>query len=135
VPTDAQGRTISDDGRHYWSGTEWLPVAPLVTPQAPGAVVQVVRVVPTNGMAIASSVVGVLSWFICPFVGAIAAVVMGYAAKSEIRRTQEAGWGWATAGQVLGYAHLALYGLLLVLLFSVCGGLAALGTLGSAGSH
>ena len=96
---------------------------------------QFVRAVPTNGMAIASAIVGVVSWFICPIVGAIAAVVMGYVAKSEIRRTQEAGWGWATAGQVLGFAHLAIYLLLLVLLFSVCGGLAALGTLGSAGSH
>ena len=131
MPTDAQGRTVSDDGQHYWSGTEWLPVNPLVPAPATGAVTQFVRAVPTNGMAIASAIVGVLSWFICPIVGAIAAVVMGYTAKSEIRRTQEAGWGWATAGQVLGFAHLAVYLLLLVLLFSVCGGLAALGTLGN----
>ena len=82
-------------------------------------------------MAIASAVVGGLSWFFCPILGAIGAVVMGYVAKGEIRRTQEAGWGWATAGQVLGFAHLALYGLFLVIFFSVCGGLAALGALGA----
>jgi uncharacterized protein DUF4190 len=60
--------------------------------------------------------------------------VMGYMAKSEIRRTQEGGWGWATAGQVLGFAHLAVYGLILVVFFSVCGGIAALSTLGG-GTH
>jgi hypothetical protein len=128
LPTDSQGRTVSDDGRYYWSGSEWLAVDALA--QSPGAVTRVVRVVPTNGMAIASAVVGGLSWFICPILGAIGAVVMGYVAKSEIRRTQEAGWGWATAGQVLGFAHLALYGLVLLLFFSVCGGLAALSAVG-----
>jgi hypothetical protein len=131
VPTDSQGRTVSEDGRYYWSGSEWLPVDALAQPLAVGAVAQVVRVVPTNGMAIASAVVGGLSWFICPILGAIGAVVMGYVAKSEIRRTREAGWGWATAGQVLGFAHLALYGLVLVLFFSVCGGLAALSAVGA----
>jgi hypothetical protein len=130
LPTDSLGRTVSDDGRYYWSGSEWLPVDALAQAPGPGAVTQVVRVVPTNGMAIASAVVGGLSWFICPILGAIGAVVMGYVAKSEIRRTQEAGWGWATAGQVLGFAHLALYGLVLVLFFSVCGGLAALSAVG-----
>jgi hypothetical protein len=131
VPTDSQGRTVSDDGRYYWSGSEWLAVDPLATVPAPGAVTQVVRVVPTNSMAIASAVVGALSWFVCPILGAIGAVVMGYVAKGEIRRTHEAGWGWATAGQVLGFAHLAVYGLLLLIFFSVCGGLAALSTVGS----
>jgi hypothetical protein len=87
-------------------------------------------VVQTNGLAIASAIVGGVSWFICPFIGAISAVVMGHVAKGEIRRTHEGGWGWATAGQVLGYAHLAVYGLFLVIFFSVCGGLAALGTFG-----
>jgi Domain of unknown function (DUF4190) len=88
-------------------------------------------VVHTNGLAIASAVVGAVSWFMCPFIGAVAAVVMGHAAKGEIRRTHEGGWGAATAGQILGYAHLLVYGLVLLVFFSVCGGLAALGTLGS----
>lgn len=126
MPTDSQGRTVSDDGRYYWSGSEWVPVDPLATAPAPGAVAQFIRTVPTNSMAIASAVVGGLSWFVCPILGAIGAVVMGYVAKGEIRRTHEAGWNWATAGQVLGFAHLALYGLFLVIFFSVCGGLAAL---------
>ena len=122
---------MSDDGRYWWSGSEWLPVDALAPSQPPGAVAQVVRVVPTNSMAIASAVVGALSWFICPILGAIGAVVMGYVAKGEIRRTHEAGWNWATAGQVLGFAHLAVYGLFLLIFFSVCGGLAALSTVGN----
>lgn len=121
---------MSDDGRFWWSGSQWLPIDSLAPAQPPDPMVYNAPVVQTNGLAIASTIVGAVSWFICPFIGAISAVVMGHMAKGEIRRTHEAGWGWATAGQVLGYAHLAVYGLFLVLFFSVCGGLAALGTFG-----
>jgi len=121
---------VSDDGRFWWTGSQWLPIDSLATSSAPDAMVYNAPVVQTNGLAIASAIVGGVSWFICPIIGAISAVVMGHMAKGEIRRTHEAGWGWATVGQVLGYAHLAVYGLVLVLFFSVCGGLAALGTFG-----
>ena len=131
MPTDAQGRTVSDDGRFWWNGSQWLPLDSLAPAQSQGMTTYAVRTVPTNGLAIASAIVGGVSWFLCPFFGAIGAVVMGHMAKSEIRRTHEEGWGLATLGQVLGYAHLALYGLLLVIFFSVCGGLAALGTMGA----
>ncbi len=126
---------MSDDGRWWWSGSQWVPFDSLATSQPAGLAVSGTPVAPTNSLAIASAIVGALSWFVCPFIGAISAVVMGHVAKGEIRRTQEGGWGWATAGQVLGYVHLAVYGLVLVIFFSVCGGLAALGTLGAAGSH
>jgi hypothetical protein len=107
-----------------------VPIDSLASAQPEGISTYAVRVVPTNGLAIASAIVGGLSWFVCPIIGAISAVVMGYMAKNEIRRTQEGGWGWATAGQVLGFAHLAVYGLILLIFFSVCGGIAALGTIG-----
>jgi membrane-associated protease RseP (regulator of RpoE activity) len=94
-----------------------------------------VRIVPTNSLAIASAIAGGLSWFLCPFIGSVSAVVMGYMAKNEIRRTREGGWGWATLGQVLGFANLAVALLILVIIFSLCGGLAMLGTMGAAGSH
>jgi hypothetical protein len=103
--------------------------------QPPGAVVSTAPAAPTNRLALGSAIVGALSWFVCPIVGAVAAVVMGHTAKGEIRRTHEAGWGLATAGQVLGYAHLLVYGLVLLIFLSVCGGLAAIGSLGSAVSH
>lgn len=97
--------------------------------------VQVVDQVPlqrTNRLAITSAIVGILAYFICPFIGAAIAVVMGHAAHGQIRRINEGGWGWATAGLVLGYVHFVIWGLILVLLFGVWGGLAVIGPLWSA---
>jgi hypothetical protein len=102
------------------------------SPTYPPPQVQVVHQVPvrTNGLAITSAITGLLSCFICPFVGAVIAVITGHTARGQIRRTNEGGWAWATAGLVLGYANFAVWGLLLVLLFSVCGvGMATLGAL------
>ncbi len=50
-----------------------------------------------------------------PLIGAVVAVACGHAAKSEIKRTGDAGTGLATAGMVLGYLGLAFWLLLLVL--------------------
>ncbi len=86
----------------------------------------------TNSLAITSAISGILSYFVCPIVGAVVAVATGHVARGQIRRLNEGGWGWATAGLVLGYAHFAIWGVILVVLFSVCGGLAVLGTLGRA---
>jgi hypothetical protein len=134
MPIDAEGRTVSDDGRYWLSGSEWLPIEPPAFVHTSSAPTFDVRVISTNGLAIASAITGGLAWVVCPFVGAIAAVVMGFMAKSEIRRTHEAGWGWATAGQILGFAHLAVYGFILLLFFSVCGGFEMLSAIGS-GHH
>jgi hypothetical protein len=61
-------------------------------------------------MAIVSLITGILAWFLLPIIGAIAAVITGHMAKKEIR--ESGGWlvgdGLATAGLILGYAHLAL---------------------------
>jgi Domain of unknown function (DUF4190) len=141
VPLDAQGRTVSDDGRWYWDGQQWRSVEPQLppagSPSYPPQQGQVVYQVPvrTNSMAITSAITGILSYVICPFVGAVVAVITGHTARGQIRRTNEGGWAWATAGLVLGYAHFAILGVLLVLLFSVCGvGMATLGALGRAPS-
>lgn len=72
----------------------------------------------TSTLAIASLVLGALSWTILPIVGGITAVIAGHYAKREIRHSGGtlAGDGLATAGLVLGYANLAftLLGLCLV---------------------
>ena len=60
----------------------------------------------TNTLAIVSLVTG----FCCN----IAAVITGHIALSQIRRTGEAGKGFAIAGLVLGYVSIALSVLLLV---------------------
>jgi hypothetical protein len=133
MPIDAQGRTVSDDGRYWLSGSQWLPVEAPAFVHTSSAPTYDVRIISTNGLAIASAITGGLAWFVCPFVGAIAAVVMGFMAKSEIRRTHEAGWGWASAGQILGFAHLVVYGFIALFFFVVFGGLSVLGAIGSGG--
>src|SRR5437762_2814400 len=51
MPFDAQGRTVSDDGRYWWNGTQWLPIDALAQAQSQGVATYAVRVVPTNGLA------------------------------------------------------------------------------------
>jgi len=63
------------------------------------------RSTPTNGMAIASLVLGVL-WLY--WLGSILALVFGYVARKQIRERGEAGGGMATAGIVLGWIGIGL---------------------------
>jgi hypothetical protein len=64
---------------------------------------------PTNPLAVVSLVFGILTWCLLPFVGALVAVVCGHLARSEMRRAPpQAGDGMALAGLVLGYVHLAV---------------------------
>jgi hypothetical protein len=76
----------------------------------------------TNSLAVVSMVFGILSWCGLVFIGAIVAVVCGHLARSEIRRAQPGaidGDGMALAGLVLGYAHLALILIGLVVVMGV----------------
>lgn len=78
------------------------PPAPLVPyPSVPLTFVPA-PVQGTNGMATASLVCGILGAFTMG-VASIPAVICGHVAKSQIRRTGQAGDGQATAGLVLGY--------------------------------
>ena len=77
----------------------------------------------TNTMAIISLVSGALAIFghvVLPGVGggtlAIVAIVTGFIARNEIRKTGEQGGWMATTGIVLGVLHLALIALIFVLL-------------------
>lgn len=63
---------------------------------------------PTNTLAIVSLVAGITSFFVCPVIGGIVAIVTGHMARGQIRQTGEGGDGLALAGLVLGYVHLAL---------------------------
>ena len=65
----------------------------------------------TNGMAIASMVLGIL-WLY--WIGSILALVFGYVAKKQIRERGEAGGGMATAGIVLGWIGVGLFAIVLV---------------------
>ncbi|MGY1683586.1 DUF4190 domain-containing protein [Geodermatophilus sp. SYSU D01176] len=84
-----------------WPGTSGQPYGwPYPPPQR------------TNGMAIASMVLGIL-WLY--WIGSILALVFGYVAKQQIRERGETGGGMATAGIVLGWVGVGFLLLFLVL--------------------
>ncbi|WP_369127671.1 DUF4190 domain-containing protein [Candidatus Viridilinea mediisalina] len=65
---------------------------------------------PNSTLAIASIVSGILAWTILPLLGALAAIIAGHMARSEIRNAggNLSGDGLAVFGLVLGYAQMAL---------------------------
>jgi hypothetical protein len=75
----------------------------------------------TNTLAVLSLCFGVGQVFLW-FVGAIAAIVCGHAARRQIRQTGEAGDGMALAGLILGYAGVLLPALVLVLIIAIAVG-------------
>jgi hypothetical protein len=102
----------SSEGHGWWlaSDGKWYPPQPPVVPSASG----------TNGLAIASMVLGILGI-------SIVAVILGHISLSQIKRsgdTQE-GRGFAIAGLVLGYIGLAVFLILIaivVVVAVVCSG-------------
>lgn len=80
----------------------------------------------SNSSAVASLIIGILSWFLCPIIGGVAAVILGHVARGQIRRTGEAGGGLAMAGLILGYAHIAVYGVFTLLWLLLLGGMAGI---------
>lgn len=74
-------------------GPAYPPYAPAPATTSPG----------TNGKAIASIVCGAASLMLCLcYLPALAAIVLGAVALTEIRRTGQAGQGLAVGGMVLG---------------------------------
>jgi len=71
----------------------------------------------TNGFAVASLVLSLVGWLPCG-VGSVLAVIFGFIARDQIKRSQsrEHGSGMATAGIVIGFVAIALW-----LLFFVIG--------------
>ena len=58
----------------------------------------------TNGLAIASLILGLVGWAPCG-IGSVLAIVFGFVAREQIKRAQgrEGGQGMATAGIILGF--------------------------------
>ena len=84
----------------------------------------------TNSLAVVSLVTGIASFIAhIPIPGfggftvALVAVITGYMARNQIRQTGEQGMGMATAGMVIGIVHLALIGLLVIVLLVLIFGL------------
>ncbi len=74
----------------------------------------------TNTLAVVSLVAGIGSFFahVVPGIGgftvSLIAIITGYMARQQIKQTGERGMGMATAGIVIGVIHLALIGLLVI---------------------
>lgn len=83
---------------------------------------------PTSGLAVASLVLSILSWFMLPVIGAVVGLVLGYSARQNTRGVAptESGDGIATAGIVISWIHIGLA-------TCVCVALAALFMLGLLG--
>ncbi len=65
---------------------------------------------PTNSSAVAALVCGILGVTACPLVLSIAALILGYSARSSIRQpgSREQGDGLASAGIVMGWIGVAI---------------------------
>ena len=76
----------------------------------------------TNNLAVVSFVAGIASFFahVVPVIGgftvAVIAIVTGFVARGQIQRTREQGMWMANAGIIIGFVHLAI-GFILVLVF------------------
>ena len=91
-----------------------VPAFTAYTPYAPG----MVQATSTNGLAIASMVLGIL-WIY--WIGSILALVFGYVAKGQIDRSagRQTGRGMAIAGIVLGWIGVATIALVVVFAIAV----------------
>ena len=71
---------------------------------------------PTNGLAVASLILGIVGWVPCG-IGSVVGVVLGFVARGQIRAAQgrQGGDGLALAGIILGFVGIGFIVLLLVL--------------------
>ncbi len=86
---------------------------------------------PNNTLAVVSLLAGIASYFGVVCIGAVVAIVCGHKARSQIRQTGEAGDGLAVAGLILGYLHIALSAIFLVVWLVAFGGILMLSSLGN----
>jgi len=75
---------------------------------------------PTNSMAIAAMITGIVALFSCQLIGLVA-VYLAKRAREEIQVSGEEGAGFATAGLILGWVGVALSALLVVLMIAYFG--------------
>jgi hypothetical protein len=113
----SEGRLSKDehDGRleNALSARTYADLGQLVTDLPATRATAVTPVAKTNRLAVASLVCGLALFIFGPPV-AIPAIVFGYAARREIKRTGEQGAGLALAGLILGWATVILAMVLIV---------------------
>lgn len=70
---------------------------------------------PTNGLSVASLVLSILGFiWVLPFVGSLAGAIMGHVSLNQIKRTGAGGRGLALAGVIVGWAGVAITGLIVL---------------------
>jgi hypothetical protein len=108
--SEGPGWWLASDGKWYPPESS-LPPPPPAAPMAPVAQ-------KTNGLAIASLVLGILWLFM---IGSILAIVFGHISLSQIKKSNgtQGGRGMAIAGLVLGY--LSIVGWILIILVTIIG--------------
>ncbi|MFJ5261486.1 DUF1707 and DUF4190 domain-containing protein [Streptomyces sp. NPDC088387] len=99
-----------------------VPMAPafqqqyMPMPQVPRTFLPA-QVPPTNGKAVGSMVLGVLTTMTFGITG-LPAVILGHSARAEINRTGESGDGFALTGLILGWLSVAGWAVFLTLLMA-----------------
>jgi len=70
----------------------------------------------TNGLAIASFVLGLGGWVLCG-VGSVVAIVLGFVSRNQIKQSwgRQTGSGFATAGIALGFIGASFWIIVLIL--------------------
>jgi hypothetical protein len=101
------------------AGQEHAPTN-AVPPPPPGTSYTPASSAHTNSLAIVSLVAGIGSFFahIIPGIGgltvAVIAVITGYMARNQIKQSGEQGMWMATAGMIIGIAHIALLAIVVI---------------------
>ena len=120
TPSDLSGPPPASGSPTQITGQQ---VAPTTTvPHSPGGALYSPATSRTNTLAIVSLAAGIGSFFahILPGVGgftvALIAVITGYMARRQIKETGEQGMGIATAGMIIGIAHLLLIVLVVIVI-------------------
>ncbi|GAB3166369.1 hypothetical protein GCM10027059_25300 [Myceligenerans halotolerans] len=63
---------------------------------------------PKNSLGVWSLVLGILSWFVCPVIASIAAIITGHMSRRATREGLADNGGLGLAGIILGWASLIL---------------------------
>lgn len=99
----------TSQGEGWWMASDgkWYPPESAQRPAPPSAPYQQPQAQQTNGLAIASLVLGIL-WLY--WIGSILALIFGYRARRQIDESNGAqgGRGLATAGIILGWIGVAM---------------------------